>query len=180
MRKRIAFVGGVHGVGKSVFCSKLSEKFEFDHIIASSLINRVHHIDLKNKSVTNIENNQLILAQEIANYRTEKNTILLDGHFCLLDTFSNIQELPLEIFKAISPFVLFLLVDKPSTIARRLSKRDGREYSSEFVSIFQEREIKWAGSVGAAINAPIRIIDLSLDYKDIVNDVSLFLCTEGH
>ena len=175
MRKRIAFVGGVHGVGKTVFCSKLFKKFEFDHVTASNLISRRQHIQSKNKAVRNIENNQLVLAQELANYRTTKHTILLDGHFCLLDSTSNIQDVPIDTFKAISPYVIVLLVDKPSIIAVRLSKRDGRGYSSEQISILQEREKKWAHSVSTTLNVPIRIINLSLDYEDLIVDISQFL-----
>jgi len=179
MRKRIAFVGGVHGVGKTVFCNKLSKIFEFDHVTASNLISRRQHLLSRDKTVNNIDKNQLILKQELANYRTAKHIILLDGHFCLLDSSSNIQNVPLDIFKALSPYVIVLLIDKASIIAVRLSKRDGREYSLEQISILQERELKWAHLVSTALNVPIKIIDLSLDYEDSISNISLFLQNRG-
>lgn len=175
MRKRIAFIGGVHGVGKTVFCTKLSEANTFDHVTASSLIHRKKQIALNAKEVTSIDQNQLILVEELSNFKTNKNIILLDGHFCLLDSASKIQEVPIALFKSISPFAIVLLTDKPSSIADRLSNRDDRKYGEELISAFQEREMNWAISVATAINVPIRIVDLACDIEKLIIEIGQFL-----
>jgi len=178
MRKRIAFIGGVHGVGKTVFCSKLSKKIEFEHVTASSLIRRQHSINI-DKTVNGIDSNQLTLVEELSNYRTAKPIILLDGHFCLLDSLSNVHNVSVDIFKAISPYTLVILKNNPPDIATRLSKRDNRKHSSKQITIMQNRELKWAKSVSASLNIPIRIVDLSLNYEKSISDISLFLQSGG-
>lgn len=66
MMKRIAFIGGVHGVGKTVFCEILSSSIEFAHVTASNLINKRQQIVPKNKYESNIEKNQIFLLQELS------------------------------------------------------------------------------------------------------------------
>lgn len=180
MKKRIAFIGGVHGVGKTVFCTKLCSGSTFDHVTASSLIHRKKQIDLKTKEVTSIDQNQLILIEELSSFKTDKNIILLDGHFCLLDSASKIQEVPIALFNSISPFAIVILTDKPSSIAGRLSNRDDREYGNELITTFQEREINWACSVATAINIPIKIVNMACDIEKLIIEIGQFLNIAGN
>ena len=76
MTHRIIFVGGVHGVGKTHFCQKLTEKFDVEHVTASSLIRR--HIALsKSKDVEDVKVNQSILVTELSCYPIKYHLAIL-------------------------------------------------------------------------------------------------------
>lgn len=84
MTTRRVFIGGVHGVGKTYFCKHIVCRFDAAHVTASELIGR-HIKHQADKTVPDIEENQLILTEELERYQTSYRTILLDGHFCLLN-----------------------------------------------------------------------------------------------
>lgn len=174
MVKRIIFIGGVHGVGKTNFCQKLSGQFDAEHVTASDLIRR--HIKLsKNKTVADIENNQLILAQELSRHQTDRQTLLLDGHFCLQNSTSDIQDVPLSTFEAISPYAIILLEDAPSSIVTRLSNRDKQIHHLDLISTLQNRELKRAHFVSETLNIPIRVVNPIIDIERSIREVARYL-----
>lgn len=174
MVNRTVFVGGVHGVGKTYFCKNIVCRFNVIHVIASELIGR--HIEHQvNKVVPDVEKNQLILAEELARYRTSCRTILLDGHFCLLSATSSIQDVPLEVFEAISPCAVILLIDNPEAIAERLSSRDSLMYSIELIAELQSRERERANLVSQSLKIPINIIKATETLEESIKKVVLYL-----
>lgn len=174
MKNRTVFIGGVHGVGKTHFCNSLVGRFDVEHVTASSLIGQ-HINHSEDKTVSNIEKNQLILADELSRYQTNCRTILLDGHFCLLNSNSDIQDVPLATFKAISPYAIFLLKDDPASIVVRLSNRDDRAYSTDLLSTLQVREIERAGLVSQSLNVPLIVIEPMVDFDKSLKEVATYL-----
>ncbi|HDY87969.1 MAG TPA: AAA family ATPase [bacterium] len=174
MANRIVFIGGVHGVGKTYFCKKLADQFDTEHVTASSLIMR-HVKKFKNKTVPDVEKNQLILAEELSLYKTDRRTILLDGHFCLLSSTSDIKDVPLSTFEAISPYAIILLKDNPSSIVTRLSQRDGQAYNLNLVSALQDREHERANLVSEALKVSIKVIEPMIDIEKSIREVSKYL-----
>lgn len=174
MKTKTVFIGGVHGVGKTYFCESMTCHFDVAHVTASELIGRhvKHQVD---KTVQDIEKNQLILAEELERYQTSCRTILLDGHFCLLKDKLSIEDVPLETFKAISPCAIILLIDNPESIAGRLSNRDNYAHSIEIVSKFQSREISRAKFISQSLGIPISIINATKDLEKSIEKVSLYL-----
>jgi adenylate kinase len=174
MTTRAVFIGGVHGVGKSYFCKSIVCRFDAAHVTASELIGRhvKHQID---KTVPDIEKNQLILAEELARYQTSCRTILLDGHFCLLNAASSIQDVPLKTFEAISPCAIILLIDSPETIAARLSNRDSGVHSIKLISELQSREVARANLISQSLNVPISIIEVTEALEESIKKVALYL-----
>lgn len=174
MATRTVFVGGVHGVGKTYFCKSIVGRFDAEHVTASSLIGR-HVKHSSNKTVLNIESNQLILAEELSRYQTDCRTILLDGHFCLLNATSGIQDVPLETFKAISPHAIILLTDEPASIAARLSNRDDYSYGMELIAKLQAREIERANFVSQSLCVVIIVIKPMMDPEQSIKEVAAYL-----
>ncbi|MEP0914460.1 ATP-binding protein [Leptolyngbya sp. GB1-A1] len=174
MATRTVFIGGVHGIGKTYFCKNIVCHFDVAHVTASELIGRhvKHQVD---KTVPDVEKNQLILAEELARYQTSCRTILLDGHFCLLNATSSIQDVPLETFKAISPCAIILLIDTPEVIVGRLSNRDNRMYNIELISELQSREIERAELISQSLKIPISIINATEDLEESIKKVALYL-----
>ncbi len=174
MIHRIIFVGGVHGVGKTHFCEKLSERFSVEHVSASSLIKR-HKRLARNKEVEDVGGNQAILIAELSNYQTNKSTLLLDGHFSLLAKTSEIEDVPLGIFLAISPLAIFLLHDDPLEIAKRLTLRDGEDCKVELIASLQEREVSRAHWVSSELNVPIIRIEIQKNFEESAKSLVPFL-----
>lgn len=174
METRTVFMGGVHGVGKSYFCKNIVCHFDVVHVTASELIGR-HVKHQADKTVPDVEKNQLILAEELARYQTSCRTILLDGHFCVLNATSSIQDIPLETFKAISPCAIVLLKDNPEAIAGRLANRDNRMYSIELISELQSRETARAELISQSLKIPISIINATEDLEESIKKVALYL-----
>ena len=81
-RRRIVFIGGVHGVGKTTLCNELAARFNIEHFSASNLIAREKEEEhLRNKQVENIAGNQDHLVVAINKYFNSTSWYLLDGHW---------------------------------------------------------------------------------------------------
>lgn len=94
-KRRIIFVGGVHGVGKTTLCDDLAAKFNIEHFSASTLIAREKEEEhLRSKRVDNIAKNQDHLVVAINKYFNSTSWYLLDGHFCLLNKDNKITQIP--------------------------------------------------------------------------------------
>ncbi len=170
MTHRIIFVGGVHGVGKTHFCQKLTEKFDVEHVTAR------RHIALsKSKDVEDVKVNQSILVTELSCYPTKKSTLLLDGHFSLLTKTSEMEDVPLSTFQAISPLAIVLLKDDPSEISIRISQRDGEVPKVGLIAALQEREISRANLVSSALNIQLVIVEPQNSFEDSVKALIPYL-----
>jgi adenylate kinase len=174
MATRTVFIGGVHGVGKTYFCKNLVCRFDVAHITASELIGRYvkHQVD---KTVLDLEKNQLILAEELARYQTSCRTVLLDGHFCLLTATSGIQDVPLATFEAISPCAIILLIDSPEAIAERLSNRDSLMQSIELIAELQAQERERASLISQSLKIPMSVIEVTENLEASIEKVSLYM-----
>lgn len=120
----VVFINGVHGVGKGHLCKILAPIINAEHITASSLIGMRKSLGSA-KPITGIDANQSILVEEFRLLESSKNTILLDGHFCLFDSELRIQYLPIALFRALDVAHVISLTCSPQTAKDRLEKRDG-------------------------------------------------------
>lgn len=177
MGVRTIFIGGVHGVGKTYFCENLANRFDAEHITASKLIGR-HSKHNTNKTVVDIQANQLILAQELRNHQTNCKTILLDGHFCLLNKISEIQNVPLETFEAIAPCALIIVMDNPEKISERLTVRDNHVHTIDSIKYLQSREIDRANFISQSLDVPIEFIRSSENLEVSFAKVRLYFASE--
>ncbi|MUG99456.1 AAA family ATPase [Scytonema sp. UIC 10036] len=163
MRKRkLIFVGGVHGVGKTTLCKEIESKFHVKHFSASNLISREKQEEhLLNKLVEKIGENQDILLTAINKYFKNENWYLLDGHFCLLNKDNEITKIPESTYDGICPNAILLLVDKPEDIYARLSSRDSIKHDLALLKYFQEQEIGYAEYISGKLNIPYLIYHLT-------------------
>lgn len=174
MESRIIFIGGVHGVGKTFFCMKLSDRFVVDHVTASALIGR-HVNKSTNKTMHDVGENQSILLKELDMLKLAGQTILLDGHFCLLNSAGKIQDIPLSVFEGISPVVIILLRNEPASIIERLSARDNQTYSLETITSMQDRELRRANSISQALGVPIKVLEPMIDVERAIREVAPYI-----
>jgi adenylate kinase len=169
--KKIVFVGGVHGVGKSYLCHRIVESFKVEHITASQLIGQYvkHRPD---KSVADVKNNQYILSEELRKLKSSQEIIILDGHFCLFNTSLGIEDIPLETFKSISPFAIFVLTDVVESIVERLVERDSNHYNKALIEELQSREIDRAKFISSKLNIPLKILEKSKSQDELMESLT--------
>ncbi|ERB66337.1 AAA family ATPase [Vibrio coralliilyticus OCN008] len=137
---KIIFVAGVHGVGKSTLCRKLSEKFGWPHYSCSDLIKENSDYVESSKFVSTADKNQQALLMGLSKLTEE--VVLLDGHFCLLDNDQQVIELSFEVFDAISPSAILLATCDEETIHQRLKLRGGHVLARGKIAELQQHEVE--------------------------------------
>lgn len=165
--KKIVFVGGIHGVGKTTLCKKISNELALEHYSSSELISKLKAKNIsKDKKVNDISGNQNILLQSVNKYLSEEKLYLLDGHFCLLDSYGCVTKIPFDTFKHLCLEAIIVLVDDESKISERLMGRDTRLYPISLVKQFQTDEIQYAKEVAEYLNIKYKIINVSTDFNE--------------
>lgn len=168
------FVGGIHGVGKTFFCSKLSDILGIPHYSSSELIS----ISKKerfgsSKETKEINRNQGFLFNALDSLNLKGKNFVLDGHFCLLSKDDMITKIPLDTFYKLSPGSVVLLKGSPELVAQRLFNRDRREYNPEFLGQFQNEELTYAKTVSTLLNIPFHVFDVDHEkIETIVQELS--------
>ncbi len=171
--RRIVFIGGIHGVGKTSICKHLLGMKDLNHYSASQLIAKLKNEKLTSteKTVKDISGNQDLLINAIEKYVNNDNLTLLDGHFCLLNRNYEVTRIPIEIFYSINPTGIVVVVDSAENIIQKIKNRDGVSYDLELISYFQDEEIKYARYVSDELNVPF------IEYKatEKINKLNQFL-----
>ena len=166
---RLYFVGGIFGAGKSTLCQTLSRLLPGEHLKASELIRYTPSPnDATGKATGQVLSNQERLIAAVTLRRAAPGTVLLDGHFCLLDDTYTITRLPVNVFKHIQPSALVLVEADPGEVVYRIKRRDERQIDVDLIQrlLFAEREHGQA--ISEAIGVPIIIVDGSIAAEDIV------------
>lgn len=143
--RKITFIGGIHGVGKSSICQNICEELNIQYLSASELIkwNEINE-DSKNKKVVDIPSTQDLLLMGLRRTVGNENYYLLDGHYCLLDYNNNIVNVPLQTFKQINPRLLIIILDDVEKIKKRLETRDRKPYDYGLLESLQNEELSYA------------------------------------
>ena len=162
MEAQSVFVGGVHGSGKSSFCQELAPYLGAHHVTASSLIASAKRLE-SGKATSGIANNQRLLVAEFRKIAKRYSSILLDGHFCLLNKSGQIEILPVQVFKELSIGKIVIIQSPPPLIYERLLNRDGstHQLSISDIGSFQEAEIAHAQVVANTFHLPLLNVDPS-------------------
>src|SRR5690606_39125373 len=111
MIKGIAFIGGIHGVGKSTICRNICSELNFEYLSASELLKwKEINEDAKNKKVKDIPETQNRLIIGLTNAVQSGKYYLLDGHYCLLNSKDEIVNVPLDTFRQMNPISLHIIL----------------------------------------------------------------------
>lgn len=155
MDRKIIFVGGIHGVGKTTFCQSIASSLRLQHVSASELIytgKQIH--STTSKQVDDIGENQSILIAGIEKTIDRDRWWLIDGHFCLLNEQNVISNIPLPTFEAIAPKAILILYDDARKVTERLAERDQKKYVHELVVSLQERELEYGAHIAKSLHIP--------------------------
>lgn len=174
--RKIIFIGGIHGVGKTTLCRKISEALLIKHYSASELISKLKVQTIsKDKKVSNIGENQDILLESINSFVHEKGYYLLDGHFCLLNSDGHITEISFDTYKSLELKEIIVLVDNEAKICERLANRDKKQYSINLIKEFQEKEIHYAKEVAKRMDIRCKIINATDEQEEMFSFVKSIL-----
>lgn len=154
------FVAGVHGVGKTYLAAQLPATVGLMHTSASKLIKEERLMPNwgKDKRVSDVNANQVALAEAVRRHNTVGTRLLLDGHFVLLNAEGEFLRLNAEVFKSLNLDGVVLLEDEPEIIAQRIHKRDGRETDIVHIGKFINVERSQAQIVCRELGIPLVIL----------------------
>lgn len=162
--KKLILVTGIHGVGKTTICKRLSSLSGYQYLSASTLIfNYLQTPPPKSKQVTGLNNlchNQEVLVQALSTQNYER--ILLEGHLCLVDEDLIIREIPDVYLNRINLSAIVLLTRSVDNIYHDLLKRGQTQYTQTFLDKLQDEEKILFNSVVKKFNLPSLRIDLSV------------------
>ena len=163
----IAFIGGIHGVGKSSICRQLCVNNKVTYLSASELLKWSDmNEDGRNKKVTDIPVTQNKLIDGL-NHTIQTDTFyLLDGHYCLLDSEMKIVKIPKITFQQINPVVLYLIIGDSQKIKDKLEERDRRLYDLRLLDEMQTNEVAYARELATSLNIVLQVADL-VDFSNI-------------
>ncbi|MEK3920606.1 ATP-binding protein [Paenibacillus sp. FSL K6-2393] len=166
--KKIVFVGGIHGVGKTYLCNEINQELDTPHFSASELIRKQKEEEARTvKNVTDVKGNQDALIMAINNYVTDIPIFLLDGHFCILNKEGEIERIPHDTFERMEIACLLVLTDDPNEIHMRLKNRDSREYPIDLLDKFQTEELSYAKQLSETLMLPLLVHKNGEDKKKL-------------
>lgn len=154
------FVAGIHGVGKTYLASRLPSESGLKHVSASTLIKEQRALAEWNvdKLVTDVDENQIALAQAVARHNANNTSLLLDGHFVLLGQEGDFIPLGAEVFRALKLSAVVLIEATPEVVASRVVQRDEFYREPKWLANFMRRERAQAELVCTELNLPISVL----------------------
>lgn len=172
--RKVIIMGGVHGVGKSYLCSIIRIRRKISIYSASDLIRQYQKEKTDfNKRVPNINRNQNALITAIEENVPDDINMLLDGHFCLLNSNNEIQKIPRSTFEELNVVGIITIIDNVENILRHLKSRDNSSFDKKFINEFQNMEISYSEEVAKKLGVSYFIfknndhnVDNILDFMD--------------
>ena len=169
--RNIAFIGGIHGVGKSTVCQQICDKLDLIHLSASELIKWSDiNEDAKNKKVKNVQDTQGRLIIGLRNTVQTGKRYLLDGHYCLLNTNGEIEDIPVSTFQMINPFSLNIILGDVSEIKKRIEARDNRHYEYDLLKRMQDNELQCAKYLSEKLGVMLNV-GLQKNFTELLNSL---------
>lgn len=169
--KKLIFIGGIHGVGKTTICNEIVSTYSLDFYSASDIIaNSKKEQFSSSKLIPDIEDNQFYLIDGIKNTKSVHQYSLLDGHLCLINDKREVSKIPEFVFDEIHPVALIIVIDEISTILKRLEKRDSNTYDSLFLEKFQNEELEYSRTLANRLNIPLQIYNQAIDSRNLLHE----------
>ncbi|MEC4876867.1 ATP-binding protein [Pseudomonas sp. NC26] len=166
----IIFVAGVYGSGKTTICSRLAADLGYLSVSASELIRarRGGATWNSSKKTKDIERNQSILIEAVAELKTQYRDIILDGHFALIDSESKITILPKNVFSKLKIDKIILIESDIHEIKLRLKTRDKTEWNQPLLKELMGAERNNALAYHEETGIPLKIFN-NKNYQAIVS-----------
>lgn len=162
------FIAGVYGTGKSTVCSALSKELCIPAFSAGDLISSINGEQYgANKTVSDKNNNQVLLSERVHQLSKEYGNIILAGHFCIFDSNDEVDILPESVFPTLNISQIILLESDVQTIVSNLRHRDRKSYSDKSVSLLIKKEHEQSERVAKRLNCPLSIYQMTFTDQDV-------------
>jgi adenylate kinase len=151
------FVGGVHGVGKTDVCTRVSNQLTLSHFTASAMIKALDSSAVKQhtKSVDSVPKNQDLLVQAVAQfYSSGTSRLILDGHFAVPNIVSQFEIVSADIFKQLQLDGVAVCFDDASQIHARRISRDKSSVGIQEIEGIQRIELEHGKFVAKSLGIP--------------------------
>lgn len=169
--KKIIFIGGIHGVGKTTICNEIVSTYSLDFYSASDIIaNAKKEQFSSSKLIPDIEDNQFHLINGIKSTKSIHQYSILDGHFCLINDKREVSKIPKFVFDEIQPVALIIVIDEINTILKQLEKRDSNTYDTLFLEKFQYEELEYSKILANRLNIPLQIYNQAIDSRSLLHE----------
>lgn len=155
MKRKIIFVGGIHGVGKGTLCQQIRSKYEILHFSASHLLKWTEIGLPANKKVVDFDLTQKRLLKGIDENIPKGELAILDGHFTLLNNEGLPEVINEETFYKINPLAIVIILENIDIISKRLADRDSAIYNINTLSKMQEMELDQAKKISSILDIPL-------------------------
>lgn len=170
-KAKIFFVGGIHGVGKSYFCERVTKETGINTYSASKLIANLKQDQFKNdKLIADIGGNQNYLLDAVK--KISDKDYILDGHFCLLNSSGEVERVPLDTFKQLPINAIMVIYDDVSKVVGRLNARDGIKHSEVTFEKFQNEELSYAKEIAELLCVPFVGINCESYIEDAIKQIN--------
>ncbi|MHB9010701.1 MAG: AAA family ATPase [Ignavibacteriaceae bacterium] len=145
----ILFIGGVFTAGKTSLSHKLSNDFGVRTLSCGKIIEKEKKIDFSEKKllVNDIKNNQNVLIKGLAKEIKDNEKIILDGHFSLLNSDSEIEKIDKKIFESISPQLIIILTRPLTELIQKFKERYEGNIEQSLIERMQQIEIAHAQQI---------------------------------
>jgi adenylate kinase len=164
------FISGIHGVGKSFFCTRLRATTGIETYTSSKLIEQAKKVSFAaDKKINDIDDNQKHLLAAITVLKGKNKFFVLDGHFCLLSKDGCIVRISKQTFIDLQPEAIVLITEQPAVIAERRMERDGIEIDMMQTQRFQEAEIAYAQEVAEELEISLKVSKGAGDLLDTID-----------
>ncbi len=170
MHENIVFLGGIHGSGKGIIASKISDKLGLIHLSASDVLKWSElNTDQTNKLVSDISDTQNRLISGLRGKVDMNSSYILDGHFCLFDSQGKINKVDVKTFELISPRLIAIKTCNVEEVSDRLSNRDHRKYEEAVLKEMQDKEVEHGLEVAKLIG--VKAVIVQDDIEELIEEI---------
>ena len=169
--RRLVFLGGLPGCGKSTVGQALDRQGLAVHVVAGALISDSQPtagvyqrpvVDLPNA-----ESTQSLIVDRLKRLRWNLGTssILLDGHF-VVPTPNSLYRVSLNVFESLQIDKFAMIHCDPDLAFKRLRARGQREWwnaSVDQITAYQHEELAHAHAIASALGRQLHVIDSTGD-----------------
>lgn len=175
------FVAGIHGVGKTFLANRLPLDIGLLHTSASVLIREERALPewSAQKNVSDVDGNQIALASAVRRHNEKGTSLLLDGHFVLLDHLGHFVPLAADVFLPLNIGAVLLVEESPSVVAERVKNRDSLMREESWLALFMQKEREQAQAVCASLQIPLEVL-YSVNESQFTDAVKKAMNTSGY
>lgn len=161
------FIAGVYGTGKSTMCSALAKMLHVPAFSAGDLISSINGERYgANKTVSDKYANQLLLIERVHQLIQKNERIILAGHFCIFNSYNEVDILPEFVYSQLSISRIILLEANIQTVISNLISRDGKNYTLESISKLIKKEREQCKRIAEQLSCPFNIYQMTFTEQD--------------